>query len=252
MSSFLLSYEFSNVITSRSINIHQIPLFFASLALLLLNLSEQFDKFSLSIASYTVLGIASLTDLSVLILLPYELIMIYKSKRYHRMMRAVYLFVFEMLFLAVDSAIQFWIERHTPLELFGNVPKSSWYVFPLWKFQPRIIWTGLMAKIYLFSNPVTVLLSTLFSGFGFWRLDGLFYFLTIFWIWFLKNNPVCEDFQLALLFGVSAIANLLAKAPLSNFFGLLVGIAVVGLFAVCSPWVYALPILDDSHNEMNI
>jgi hypothetical protein len=239
VTSLLFSFEFSNLVTSRSACPDQLLLFFSSLALLLLNLSEGLDSFGFAIGSFISLGIASVTDISALVLIPYALLQIRKSKHRKRLFKSQVLVGLVSTFLILDFIIQFRLRNGLFFKLHARVP---WFVFPLWKFPSRILWEDSGVQIYLLNHPVSVGISTISCGIAiaFLQIDAIFYFASIVWISFVKGGRLCSDFQMAFLFGIPAFSHFLNRVPLSRFIGFLVALATAAIFVIWSPWVFAL------------
>jgi hypothetical protein len=246
----LSSLEFSTVLRARMIGLDCWTLFLITLSLLLFDIGEKGDRRPLRYASFPVIAVAISFDLSALVVACYEAVLLCRSLRRNRCSRLLILVMLCATAVFVGAVHQGNLRAFR--QLIEHRERSPWYIFPLWKFSPRLVWNSETAKVKMFNHPLPVFLSTVFCGVGVLKLESMFYFLAIFWVWLLRETVSCFSFQTAFVFGILAVGKVLARFPVAWLFGFLVFAINAAIFMFWAPWVYAMPVSEAADQLLDL
>ncbi|OHT04950.1 hypothetical protein TRFO_27454 [Tritrichomonas foetus] len=256
VSGFLIVFEFCNILKARIICTDSLFNFFFALSIFL----QAFKQFHIStgftIICSIIIALSSVIDYSGFVLIAFIFVdyLFNKKKEYQ------YMFIFiSTCFLVhlVDLGIEsYFIQNLNFTELISNKFQTLFcfecrrypvYIFPLWKFIPQIVWKAENQKICLMNHPIVTILSALFCTFGIFNRNSVYYFVSIYLIWFLKRPTNCSEYQVPFFFSVLAIAHFLRRFPMRNILSLIILLVLIFFFAFWAPWIYGLklsPTLD--------
>lgn len=256
--SMLIGIEHSAVVTSRSWNLQTPFWLLAEISVLFATIAGRKNSYRMALVSALFAGLSCLMDFTGLAVCAYLVVVIIRGKMEGKGKKVVVVCAIVVLFCLMDIAYQFAFidecasKRMTKtLKRVGKrmISAQRWYHFLLWKMRPRIIWRYRDMRLVMVNNPVTVLLSTLVCSITILKRESAFYFATVVWIWLLKGNGSCRQYQLALTFGVTAIAKGLDRLPLKWLFASAIVVGATAFFVLLSSVIYVLK-LEGSYKEL--
>lgn len=258
----LICFEFSGVVRSRMISGDSLFLFFCSMVLFLNSLLINNFKYEYSvlIACSIFTSLAFVTDFSGLVMVIYSLRNILFGKK--NIVKNILIFSSILIFfISIDLGLEVKI-LHLNLKTILSQKiinmkdfeqnKHPFYLFPLWKFAPKLLWKSNNQKYYLLNNPITLLLCFLFSVLRPDLLSSRFYLYSIYLIWLIKKPTNCIDYQLCFFFGVLSIGKAIQSLPLCSIISSVFLIFNILIFSLWSPWVYCLIIKPEVDHSIDI
>lgn len=260
LSGFFIVFEFCNILRSRLVCADSLFNFVVALSLFLNSLINYNISDSLVFITTFICAFSSVIDYSgiVLLILFISNLIISKKKEY----KMVFTFIsFVVILNIIDLCLETFFIKN---ESFGHLliqkinvlfcfkcKRHRLYVFPLWKFIPRLVWERPNQKIYLMNHPIVTLFSSLFCGIGILNKKSINYFISIFIIWFLKRPTNCIDYQIPFFFSVYSIAQYLQNWPMRNLFAFLILVLLTVVFSIWAPWIYGFKISPYIESSIN-
>lgn len=261
LSGFFIVFEFCNILRSRLVCTDSLFNFTVALSLFFNSLINYNVSTSFVFIYSFICAFSSVIDYSGLIFLFFSLSSLVFSKKKEYKMIVIYTSFFvalnfidlciETYFIPNQSFCNICLQKARTLFCF-KCKRHRVYVFPLWKFLPRLVWEGNRQKIYLMNHPIVTLLSSLFCGIGIFNSKSLYYFLSILIIWFIKRPTSCIDYQIPFLFSVCSIARYLQNWPVRNFFSFVIFVLLIAVFSIWAPWIYGFKISPSLDSSLNL
>lgn len=261
LSGFFIIFEFCNILRSRLVCVDSLfninvalSLFFGSLI--------NYDVSTSFVFIYSfICAFSSVIDYSGLIFTFFTIVGLIFSKKKEYKTAFIYFSFFISLHL-IDLCIEaHFIPNQSFCDLFIQKVRTLFcmkckrhrvYVFPLWKFLPRLAWEGDNQKIYLMNHPIVTLFSSLFCAIKIFNKQSLYYFLSILIIWFVKRPTSCIDYQVPFFFSVFTIARYMQNWPARNLFSFLIFVLLITVFSIWAPWIYGFKISPSLDSTLNL
>jgi hypothetical protein len=256
VSASLISFDFVSIVSSRMGGSEPYLSAFISVSIFLLAVWDRNGNRWFGIAGIVAIAFALVIDSVSFIFVVFECIFLIQSRRAARkkmLAGLVSLFVFVNI---ADFVYRYFagIGSFPEFGFWGKIAgkRSSWYVFPLWQFRPKVLLAAGRAKVVLLYHPVSVGVCLLFCGLGILKLESMFYYLSIFWISVLSPKGIAPGYQFALIFGALSVGKGLMQLPVRSFFSVPIAAALLLVFCFWSAWVYAIDLSPELDNTINL